>query len=201
MPDGLDPDLDILPKLMKEGGYDTHMIGKWHLGAAEEYDMPWNKGFDTYLGFLEGKGLNVHKWKFSNTKHSIRQIKSHFKAQTDYFNHTMGKIHCLRNRTGPVDLEGKYITDIFTEEALKVLASTDKPQFTYLAYNAPHLPVSAPDWIKEKLEKDYTKMGYSKPVNAQLEYDGAIRVVDMGIKKLYNKAKTLDRETIFIFTR
>ena len=61
MPDGLDPDLDILPKLMKEGGYDTHMVGKWHLGGAEEYDMPWNKGFDSFLGFLEGTGLNRYK--------------------------------------------------------------------------------------------------------------------------------------------
>ena len=57
MPDGLDPDLDILPKLMKEDGYETHMVGKWHLGGAEEYDMLWNKGFDTFFGFLEGKGL------------------------------------------------------------------------------------------------------------------------------------------------
>ena len=59
MPDGLDPNLDILPKLMKEGNYETHMVGKWHLGGAEEYDMPWNKGFDTFFGFLEGKGLFV----------------------------------------------------------------------------------------------------------------------------------------------
>ena len=70
MPDGLDKNLKILPDYIKEAGYSTHMVGKWHLGQGREYDMPWNKGFDTFLGFLE--------------------------AQTDNFSHKMGNIHCLR---------------------------------------------------------------------------------------------------------
>ena len=70
MPDGLDKNLKILPHYIKEAGYSTHMVGKWHLGQGREYDMPWNKGFDTFLGFLE--------------------------AQTDNFSHKMGNIHCLR---------------------------------------------------------------------------------------------------------
>ena len=113
----------------------------------------------------------------------------------------MGNFHCLRNSTGPVNQQGKYITEIFTDEALKLLANSTKPQFTYLAYNAPHLPVSAPDYVKKQLRQEYTKMGRtSQDYQFQLEHDGALRVVDNGIRKLYEKAKTLDRETIFIFT-
>ena len=113
----------------------------------------------------------------------------------------MGNLHCLRNSTGPVNLQGEYITKIFTDEALKLLANSTKPQFTYLAYNAPHLPLSAPDYVKKQLRQEYTKMGRtSQDYQFQLEHDGALRVVDNGIRKLYEKAKTLDRETIFIFT-
>ena len=71
MPDGLDKNLKILPHYLKEAGYSAHMVGKWHLGQGHEYDMPWNKGFDSFLGFLE--------------------------AQTDNFTHKMSKIHCLSN--------------------------------------------------------------------------------------------------------
>ena len=52
MPDGLDKSLKILPHYLKEAGYSAHMVGKWHLGQGHEYDMPWNKGFDSFLGFL-----------------------------------------------------------------------------------------------------------------------------------------------------
>ena len=120
----------------------------------------------------------------------------------NYYTHSMGgKIHCLRNSSGPVDKQGKYITNIFTGEVSKLLVNSTKPQFTYLAYNAPHLPISAPDWIKNKLRGEYRKMGHQNVQEYQLEFDGAVRVVDYGIKKLYEQAKTLDRETIFIFTR
>ena len=119
----------------------------------------------------------------------------------NYYTHNLSKIHCLRNSSGPVDQQGKYITHIFTDEVSKLLVNSTKPQFTYLAYNAPHLPVSAPDWIKNKLRDEYRKMGHQNIQEYQLEFDGAVRVVDYGIKKLYEQAKTLDRETIFIFTR
>ena len=71
MPDGLDKNLNTLPQYIKEAGYSAHMVGKWHLGQGHEYDMPWNRGFDSYLGILE--------------------------AQANYFTHRMGKIHCLRD--------------------------------------------------------------------------------------------------------
>ncbi len=41
---------------MKDGGYETHMIGKWHLGSYDQPYIPSERGFDTYLGYLEGQG-------------------------------------------------------------------------------------------------------------------------------------------------
>ena len=54
----------------------------------------------------------------------------------------------MMNMSENVDRSGEYITDVFTEEAIKYVKDSEKPQFTYLAYNAPHFPVSAPKWIR-----------------------------------------------------
>ena len=54
----------------------------------------------------------------------------------------------MMNMSENVDRSGEYITDVFTEEAMKYVKDSEKPQFTYLAYNAPHFPVSAPSWVR-----------------------------------------------------
>ena len=174
MPEAMDPDLVILPRLLSKSGYSTHMVGKWHLGQAEEHDLPHNKGFDTFFGLLE--------------------------AQMDYKTHKLGHMACLRNNSGPVDRSGEYITPVFTEQVLATLHHQEKPTFTYLAYNAPHLPVTAPFSLKEKLKREYSKHGFGDISSRNLEFHGAVRAVDMGIEKLFKEAAKLDRETIFIFT-
>lgn len=173
VPEAMDKGLTMLPQVMKEGGYETHMVGKWHLGMSEEYDLPHNKGFESFYGMLE--------------------------SQMDYTTHLMGHMALMFNNSEPIDRSGEYITTVLTDEAMKFVKDQETPIFTYLAYNAPHQPVSAPDWIKTKLQEEYKKRGIHRS-KGNLEYDGAIRIVDMGIEKLYNEAAKLDRETIFIFT-
>ncbi|MBI1374394.1 MAG: sulfatase-like hydrolase/transferase [Phycisphaera sp.] len=102
-------------EVMKRAGYFTMMAGKWHLDK-----QPTDRGFDRYFGHLSGS--------------------------TPYFlgNDTFR----LNGEKFDVPKEGFYTTTADTDYALKFLdeASTKKqPFFLYIAYNAPHYPLQAPE--------------------------------------------------------
>ena len=51
---GVDLGMTLLPQALKERGYSTHMLGKWHLGLGTSDMVPTKRGFDTWLGFFAG---------------------------------------------------------------------------------------------------------------------------------------------------
>src|SRR5687768_2326809 len=98
---------------LRSAGYATALVGKWHLGSAEQFH-PQKRGFDEFYGFLGG----AH----------------------DYFN----KTGVLRGNEQVKELE--YMTDAFGREAVSfVERNKAKPWFLYLAFNAVHTPMQAPE--------------------------------------------------------
>lgn len=117
------PDEDVtIAEMLKGVGYNTCMIGKWHLGDIQPYNFPVAQGFDHYFGLLYS-----HDYRSPYVK-------------TD----TVLKIY--RDRTPeifrPADTS---LTELYTKEAIKYIKQQqkDKPFFLYLAHNMPHLPVAA----------------------------------------------------------
>jgi len=51
----------MLPAKLKQAGYATHMVGKWHEGLYTQEYLPVNRGFDTSSGFLQGEKITLLK--------------------------------------------------------------------------------------------------------------------------------------------
>lgn len=117
------PDEDVtIAEMLKTVGYNTCMIGKWHLGDIKPYNFPTAQGFDHYFGLLYS-----HDYRYPY-------------VVTD----TVLKIY--RDRTPeifhPADTS---LTQLYTKEAIRYIQQQKKgqPFFLYLAHNMPHLPVAA----------------------------------------------------------
>ena len=107
---GLPPGEHTLGDHLRSSGYNTALIGKWHLGKGDAFH-PNQRGFDHFCGMLGG---------------------SH-----GYFP-KLDKNQLERNGQPLREFSNPYLTDFFTDEALGWLGSRTKPWFLFLSYNAPH---------------------------------------------------------------
>lgn len=104
----------IAEVLRDQGGYETALIGKWHLGHGDKRFLPNFHGFDFFRGHTGGC--------------------------IDYFTMTYGNIPDWYHDVTHVQQDG-YATELISEEAVNYLngkKDSDRPFFLYLAYNAPH---------------------------------------------------------------
>eukprot|EP00903_Cladosiphon_okamuranus_P004290 g4288.t1 len=115
----LPTELKIMPEYFKELGYQTIMVGKWHLGIGNTDHWPISRGFDYHYGFLGG-------W-------------------VDFYTHMYsGGLDWQRN--GESLREEGHVTDLLTADAIQQIEARDRqaPLFMYLNYNAPHSPLQHP---------------------------------------------------------
>lgn len=114
---------------LKENGYKTVAIGKWHLGGDTKPYRPNQRGFDEFYGFLGG------------SRHYFYDAK-----RDDRIGNDQAILHNDQN----VKFDG-YLTDVFGDQAVGYIEKYKKdPFFMYLAFNAVHTPLDAK---KEDLEK------------------------------------------------
>ncbi|MDP6980229.1 MAG: sulfatase-like hydrolase/transferase [Myxococcota bacterium] len=117
----------FLPQEFQAAGYQTGMVGKWHLGHTLEIQAPNARGFDDFFG--------------------------HLHTEVKYWQHTaQGGGHDLQHNGKSVRREGRYLTDVHGEEAARFIEQRDpsKPFFLYVPFLAPHSPMEAPKKLIEK---------------------------------------------------
>ncbi len=120
---GLAPQLHLLPELLRDAGYRTHHVGKWHLGYTDE-TMPNAQGFETSFGHMGGCIDNY----------------SHF------FYWAGPNRHDLWRNGREVWHDGEGFGELMVKEARAVIAKKDKrPFFIYWAINWPHYPLQGFD--------------------------------------------------------
>jgi arylsulfatase A-like enzyme len=126
----LPPDETTLAEGLKAAGYQTHMLGKWHLGHVKDAYLPPNRGFDTWFGI-----------PYSN------DYKKPF-VQTDV---PLGLYEGTKMVEHPIDQD--TLTTRYTQRAVQRIEKAgddDKPFFLYLAYAMPHLPLHTADRFRGK---------------------------------------------------
>jgi arylsulfatase len=121
-----------IAELLKEGGYNTLMVGKWHLGLEADQG-PDQRGFEQSFTLLEGGAAHFKPSSIDPTK--IEQV------------------HYRENGKAVELPENFYSTDFYTDKLISYLQNSQKdgkPFFAYAAFTSPHWPLQAP---KEYLDK------------------------------------------------
>ena len=172
---GLSPDHPSIASLLKKSGYETALIGKWHLGYLPKFG-PNHHGFDQFFGILSGAA--------------------------DFFTHKDGYGESdLYEDLVPVERVG-YITDLLTEHAVEFITRRrSRPFYLSLHYTAPHWPWEGPTdkHISPTLKKGYD--GFTAGGSLRT-YAAMVKSLDDGIGRVLRslaKAK-VDRDTLVIFT-
>lgn len=148
---GLATDEWLMPQVLKEAGYETAIIGKWHLGHGERRFWPRQRGFDYQYGPLIG--------------------------EIDYFTHKQhGVIDWYRDNKR-VDEPG-YSTTLIGNDAVKFINSRKSaaPFYLYLTFNAPHTPYQAPEAYLQRYKhiSDPSRRAYAAMITAMDEQVGRV---------------------------
>jgi arylsulfatase A-like enzyme len=169
---GLSAETPSLALLLKKAGYETYLVGKWHLGYQPRF-APTKNGFDYFFGFKTGA--------------------------TDYISHTAFKGEPDLYENDVLAEKSGYMTDILGEKAIEVIQQQhQKPFFLALMFSAPHWPWQAPgdkpaphgnarEWSKGGSPETYAAMMKS--------LDDAVGKVVKAVDELQ-----LSKNTVIIFT-
>lgn len=178
--EGLDPSHPTLPSLLKEAGYATTLVGKWHLGLLPKHG-PLQSGYDDFFGFRGGA--------------------------VDYFTHRERGQKDLWDGDVPVEQAG-YLTELLGDRAVKVVnnyAKTAQPFLLSLHFSAPHWPWEAPgdEAEAERLSKPGTHGGlFHYDGGSQQTYRRMVESMDQQIGRVLQALEQngLTESTIVVFT-
>ncbi|XP_033733067.1 LOW QUALITY PROTEIN: arylsulfatase B-like [Pecten maximus] len=178
-PNGLPLNSPTLADKLKEAGYSTHAVGKWHLGFYKKDFMPMNRGFDTHYGFLTGSEDH-----YNHEDVPWFQRENLTLCGTDF-----------RDGFQPVNSTTTYSTELYRDRVVEIISKHDtaKPLFLYLALQAVHTPLQVP---KKYLESVSYLYGPRKI------YAGMVVAMDQAIGEIVSafQVKGIWNNTLLIFS-
>jgi len=172
---GLPPSHPTLPSLLKQSGYATTLVGKWHLGFLPDFS-PLKSGYDRFFGIFGGGA--------------------------DYFNHGSKSSAPLFEQETPVDRVG-YMTNLLGDRAVQTIEGYGKskqPFLLSLHFTAPHWPWEGPD--DEAESKRIAGRLMHRDGGTQKTYMAMVQTMDSNIGRVLRALDVhgLSENTIVIFT-
>ena len=142
---GLSLNEQIIPEVLKQRGYATGMVGKWHLGHKAPF-LPLHQGFDEYLGL-----------PYSNDMWPRHPQRGDFFPDLPLME---------GDRVAKLDPDQSQLTTMYTERAVRFITrNREKPFFLYVAHAMPHVPL----FVSGKY-KDKTRQGLYSDVIAEIDW-------------------------------
>ena len=197
---GLNPDEVTVAEVLKEEGYATMCIGKWHLGDAPEF-LPTKQGFDAFFGIPFSNDM----WRY-HPRMPIRQNEDSLmlaiRKRAAYTGFAGQGAYYPPNRGFPNDLplmrdevvieknpDQRQLTTRYTEEAIRFIDKNHKKPFLlYLAHSMPHVPL----FVSGKFAGKSIRGLYG---DVMMEIDWSVGQILDRLKQL-----NIDDETIVVFT-
>ncbi len=165
-----------LPQLLKNNGYATGLVGKWHLGYKPEFS-PNAHGFDYFFGFKSG--------------------------YIDYYQHTDGAgMPDLFENATPVHVTG-YSTDLITDRSVTFIQqNAQRPFFLEVAYNAAHWPYQVPDKPSTAIGNARHLFAHDENPGTRADYVAMMERADRGVGQILAAlAKAgVAQNTLVVFT-
>ena len=182
---GMPPSEITLAELLADQGYHTVHIGKWHLGGANGM-AAHDQGFAESL--LMASGLYGRR-----DDETVIQARQDFDPIDRFLWAALNFAASFNG--GPAFEPPKYLTDYYTDEAVKVIAANkDRPFFLYLAHWAPHTPLQA-------AKEDYEALADIE-LHRERVYAAMIRALDRGVGRVMDALRDngIDENTLVMFT-
>ena len=167
-----------LPSLLKKAGYQSALIGKWHLGRLPDFG-PLQSGYDYFYGFRGGA--------------------------IDYFTHKSGPPETDTDDLWEDDVkihQTGYLTDLLGSRAVDMVetyAGTGQPFLISLHFSAPHWPWEAPG---DEAESQRLRNLFHYDGGTQRTYQRMIQQMDLQIGRVLQAldAAGAGQDTIVVFT-
>lgn len=130
---GIPSEAKTVAEKMKEAGYKTAIVGKWHVGGTKQSFLPQNQGFDHSFVCING-AISYWNYTQNNGLHDLLRNGEKVYAPSKLDSEASGN---------------QYSSYMWADEAIELIEGYDKDQpfFMYLSFNAPHHPLDAPQDI------------------------------------------------------
>ncbi|XP_066957754.1 arylsulfatase B-like isoform X2 [Macrobrachium rosenbergii] len=197
-PTGLTLNATLLPQALRDAGYSTHAVGKWHLGYCSWAYTPTYRGFDTFYGYYNGaENYLTHMRGNLNDPHFLGDSDEDFDSVSPDKNPHVHEYLDFRNNTEPDPREdGTYSTHLFASYVENLLESRNPadPMFLYLPFQSVHAPLMVPE--------NYTKPYRHIRDKDRRIYLGMVTALDEAVGRITDALKRTGHyeNSVIVFT-